>query len=662
LNDYKVNVKVKNERKTAMITRWGVKNFKSIREADLELAPLTIFAGANSSGKSSLIQSMLMVAQTLADKIKPPSAETTPRSVILNGALVNLGQFEDVKSKDAEEPVAVKFRCSLREFYHPREQDPEGYSTHKMGCEFAFDDGCGEDKREEYKIYPRLVESRLLSGSDPDTTRVYFDDYDNYKEQHYYSDGFWKDLWKTYFSIRHTGKNITEIEEVDGITEIPDNYRQSLVYENERIYSPEDSKTYILKHFLPEKILKTVDKNREAADAIIEGLDRPISGPEDESYYVKTIPLPQNAIELLLEQVRDTTIGGDWEIMAELEKLLSESETETLTLYDWLCVMSYCDNDEFNEFIHKLRESESFSDRLYEAMKEANAGKPPRGFRETELSESQIGTFCNLLEKFFSTSFKYLGPLREAPKYVYPYSAAADPYNIGLRGEFTASVFGLNKNMEIRYIPSSYFENDFAIDSKPPVKSTLKEAVANWLVYLGLAKSIDIHDMGTGEVVVKADEHSLTHMGVGVSQALPIIVMCLMADEDSTLVFEQPELHLHPKVQTLLGDFFLSVSLCKKQCVLETHSEYLIDRLRYRIAASSTTQPEEELSRDIKIYFVEKSGRDSSFREVVINEYGAIPDWPDGFFDQSQEEAEKILRAALAKLEANRRKNDEQPL
>jgi predicted ATPase len=130
--------------------------------------------------------------------------------------------------------------------------------------------------------------------------------------------------------------------------------------------------------------------------------------------------------------------------------------------------------------------------------------------------------------------------------------------------------------------------------------------------------------------------------------------MCLLSDTDSTLVFEQPELHLHPKVQTLLGDFFLSMALCNKQCIVETHSEYFIDRLRFRIAAASS---EKELNSQAKIYFVEKPSQSSSFREVVINEYGAISDWPEGFFDQSQQQAEAILNAALAKKRAKKNKD-----
>ena len=89
-----------------MITKWKVSNFKSIREdTDLTLGPLTIFAGANSSGKSTFIQSILLVAQTLAHKVDS-------RSVVLNGALTSLGQFDDLKSNGSEsDQITIKCTC-----------------------------------------------------------------------------------------------------------------------------------------------------------------------------------------------------------------------------------------------------------------------------------------------------------------------------------------------------------------------------------------------------------------------------------------------------------------------------------------------------------------------------------------------------------------------
>ena len=274
--------------------------------------------------------------------------------------------------------------------------------------------------------------------------------------------------------------------------------------------------------------------------------------------------------------------------------------------------------------------------------------RPPRLIAESTL----------YMDSFFSSFLKYLGPLRDAPKPLYPLAPAADPNDVGLRGEHTASILELHKNKKIRYIPAANFKAP-AFDRKP-VTRTLEAAVIDWLQYLGVAISVESQDQGKLGHALKVglpnsdSTHDLTHVGVGVSQVLPILVMCLLADTDSTLVFEQPELHLHPKVQTLLGDFFLSMALCNKQCIVETHSEYFIDRLRFRIAAASH---EQELNSQVKIYFVEKPLQGSSFREVAINEYGAISDWPEGFFDQSQQQAEAILTAALAKKRAKKNKD-----
>jgi predicted ATPase len=260
------------------------------------------------------------------------------------------------------------------------------------------------------------------------------------------------------------------------------------------------------------------------------------------------------------------------------------------------------------------------------------------------------------LVMFFSNSVKYIGPLRDEPKPLYPLAAHADPTDVGLKGEMTAAVLNLHRERHIRYIPSVAFGKTPFDPS--PVPRSLEAAVSDWLKYLGVAEtaySVDKGKLGH-ELKVSLSEggpnHDLTHVGVGVSQVLPILVMSLLADRDTTLIFEQPELHLHPKVQTRLADFFLSIVLLGKQCLIETHSEYLINRLRYRAAVEGN---DNRVTNNLKLYFVENTDGSSSFREVEVNEYGAILDWPEGFFDQSSREAEDILRAAMKKRRAERK-------
>jgi predicted ATPase len=140
----------------------------------------------------------------------------------------------------------------------------------------------------------------------------------------------------------------------------------------------------------------------------------------------------------------------------------------------------------------------------------------------------------------------------------------------------------------------------------------------------------------------------LMNVGVGVSQVLPTLVMSLLAPPGSTLVLEQPELHLHPRVQSILGDFFLGIAATGKQCLVETHSEHLINRARRRIAEAAG----DSVMKLVRMYFVEKPGTVTRIIPVVPNEYGAIPEWPKGFFDEAANEAEKIIDAATRKRQS----------
>jgi predicted ATPase len=251
---------------------------------------------------------------------------------------------------------------------------------------------------------------------------------------------------------------------------------------------------------------------------------------------------------------------------------------------------------------------------------------------------------------------RYVGPIREAPHTLYALSTMADTNDVGPRGEHTAAVFALRQD-EVGNYPTMSSLPRLGASQVPVILQTrsakLSVALSEWLEYIGVAASLQLRDMGAmghaPTVTLESVERDLTHVGTGVSQVLPIVLMCLLAGGDSTVVVEQPEVHLHPAVQARLADFFLVMALSGRQVIVETHSEYIVNRLRYRVAAAAG----DSLLPVVQIHFAEKKDGASTFRPLVLDRYGGIVDWPDGFFDDSQIEIEQILLAGADKMEAD---------
>jgi len=247
----------------------------------------------------------------------------------------------------------------------------------------------------------------------------------------------------------------------------------------------------------------------------------------------------------------------------------------------------------------------------------------------------------------FSRSLKYLGPLRHEPQAVYS-SSPYDANTVGLKGEFTASLLHRYRGKFIHYHSPSLLNGRVIVNER---FDTLNNACKDWLSFLGVVEEVKTSDKGKlgYELYVKTTEgekwQDLTHVGVGVSQVLPIVLMFLNSSPSDVLIFEQPELHLHPKVQSKLCDLFLIMANAGRQCIIETHSEYMINRLRLRVV-----QDAEGLYLDKSaLYFINKIKGVSDFHSIIINKYGAIPEWPDDFFDQTDKEVEKILMEASIK-------------
>jgi predicted ATPase len=136
---------------------------------------------------------------------------------------------------------------------------------------------------------------------------------------------------------------------------------------------------------------------------------------------------------------------------------------------------------------------------------------------------------------------------------------------------------------------------------------------------------------------------SLIDVGFGVSQILPVVVLCFYVPEGSTVILEQPEIHLHPAVQASLADVLIDAWHKRRvQILVESHSEHLLRRMQRRIAEKSLS------SDDVALYFCEAGPRGSKAIPLALDLFGNITNWPQDFFGDMYGELAATQKARLA--------------
>ena len=232
----------------------------------------------------------------------------------------------------------------------------------------------------------------------------------------------------------------------------------------------------------------------------------------------------------------------------------------------------------------------------------------------------------------------YLGPLRAYPERRYAW-AGTEPSDMGRTGESVVDAI----------LASRERGDTFRLSSRGK-RLTLEQYVAHWLKKLGLIHDFRVARIATGspvfEVWVRQSqggaETLITEVGFGVSQILPVLVLCFYVPEGSTVILEQPEIHLHPSVQSGLADVLIDVWRKRKvQIILESHSEHLLRRLRLRVA-------EEKISeKDVGLYFCTATDYGSCLTTLQLDSFGNIANWPTGFFGDEFSEIATMNKAVL---------------
>jgi hypothetical protein len=165
---------------------------------------------------------------------------------------------------------------------------------------------------------------------------------------------------------------------------------------------------------------------------------------------------------------------------------------------------------------------------------------------------------------------------------------------------------------------------------------------------LGLFSEISVRRLGSRsdpfqlQVKVFGAARNIMDVGYGVSQILPILVECSREKFEQAFLIQQPEIHLHPRAQAAIGTFFGDlVAKKKKRFVIETHSDYIIDRVCMDVRDKKSLKPEDV----VILYFEQQKKNGVKIFPIHIDEQGNLIDAPPTYRDFFIKESKRFLGA-----------------
>ena len=506
-----------------MLTGIGLRNFKAFGD-EMQEAPLskiTLIYGPNSGGKSSIIQALLLLKQSLqADYLRRFGSHE--RDLVLKGELVDLNSYESLLHKhDTERDLYLSLN-----YTNPELND--GDAQFGIGISFLDEHGTTRLSKVNYKINACGHGHALFDAA------IDMDSYDTL--------------------VGHNGN--------------PFFRKKAAPFEIVGVGGQKGS--YLaFSEYLPTLCLPELEQVREE-----EAEDRQLRAQDKGGLHEQ---LEANSSMLVLLNARDRArwAGGDEEIVEALVQI-------KLTPNEIVALRPENIPQEYERHLHSLN---------------------------------------------------YLGPLRSAPQRIYRRSREYDQLTgwTGTKGEHSANVLlggslvGTTMQWNVKQEVNRWFDT-FEIPYEVEI------------MYLGDADlageyiTIALRDSRTDTWVTLAD------VGYGINQLLPVIIEGVASHRGSILCVEQPEIHLHPRLQANIADLMIGTIADepgkRKQWIVETHSELLITRLQRRIREGKIK------SEDVSVLYVDPSDDNgvegSAILRLKMDENGDFIDhWPHGFFDEA---------------------------
>ena len=604
-----------------------LENFKSVNNATVALRPLSVVVGRNSSGKSTLLQSVLALAQAVRNK-------SNSSQFPLNGEYVRLGTFGEVLS----------FQNTID---HP---------------EIAIGFSVAADSRS-----PRFRNSR---GTRDPGQRNLISWTGHLKAPEESSSGF-ATLTAFEFGISTTSDQVEGSRvslDVSSVRSEIDRQGPWPVAVDPRSFRPDRSLLWV-----DGRIVDLTSGKSSRVDSVSVTGGLPSAAFRQETRFVVYARQWWDAYNEVLSEAIALKKTEHAEKISQGKSVKKKNDAIEVAYQNFLEIFEYennsgrlIDEDEPSlpfgfgpnrpqRFFERrsIRLNEKKRDAVAESIAalgeaEFNSRLKVSLLKEewiNDLVQDDIGSeiggdlwAATRSAEILFRDLQYLGPLRESPQVLY--NPGPSRIDLGTKGEYTAAVLHAHQNRRYMVpLPDGSVRN-----------TRLGEALNLWLEKLGLADKANATDRGrlgiglTVFPVGSGKDVDLTSVGVGVSQVLPVLLLCLLARRGSVVLMEQPELHLHPAMQLRLADFLLACAKSGRQIIIETHSEHLVNRLRLHVAQDETS----ETSDHVQLLFAEQESGVTSYRTSQINPLGGLSeDWPRGFLDVGSEEAGQLLRQTV---------------
>ena len=668
-------------------------NFKAVKEQIIDLSPLTVIVGANSAGKSSLIQSILLMSQAMN---KPDG-----KRFEFNGNLVNLGRYDEVKNHHSspEEPILLGMRTrwdnrillnnldaefwegsgrnDLFNFHKFTEGETNFYLDWTIGLTSSSqfsNEGAAEIDAAYVHLWetmkaaeaifesPILLKSSIIEGKFFDIATspqrpIHFELDDSKRGSH--GDRLYVDN-SSILDMSPPWENNEMESRLVGASHIRPGHMK-LIPDMVKLSG---GFPHAVGFIRPLKLDKAISELIAVVLSLAETY--PDSYPELEPYDPTPWPpddfwdAPENRSSYTEDEQHDSTMRLIVDILYRVvidnksftdiweNEILDQSSVveggHPYTKVEDIARAIGWYQEMFYEFI--LQRCENYPDMLKSEIDTPEQNKVMPGIKLLDPLHFH-------LRHLLTNRVKYLGPLRASPDGNFEHEIR--PNDLGKRGEYSAAIL------------QRYLSEDKTVLVPLPFDNRTQEvsfsnALSQWLNAFGIASDVVPVDRGRGgygisvaalgdydETGERSAEQAvdLTAVGVGVSQALPVILQCLISKPKDILLFEQPELHLHPALQNTMADFLLAMTNAGRQIIVETHSEHFVNRLRTVIAEDSKDQK----SKLVKLLFAEKKGnKGTEYRTSDVNAFGGLDaDWPKGFLDISGNTANELIQASLQK-------------